>query len=98
MSETNIPIEDDAPVVMSDTGGEASAPPQLPNMISESAGAESSTPDTPNDPQNTPAYISATAPTSDDTARPWHGAADPWEAMYRFVVGEIDALKAKIGG
>lgn len=34
----------------------------------------------------------------DDTARPWHGSSDPWEAMYQFVKTELDALKQRLTG
>ncbi len=33
----------------------------------------------------------------DDSARPWHGAANPLEALFQHFTAEIAALKAKSG-
>ena len=35
-------------------------------------------------------------PTPAEDPRPWHGAVNPFEALYQHFMGEIETLKAKI--
>ena len=37
-----------------------------------------------------------TEPTPAEDPRPWHGAVNPFEALYQHFMGEIETLKAKI--